>query len=1013
MRSRSIHSVVAMMLAAVLSASLGRGVAMAESSRWLYQAWQTDEGLPDTSVTGVAQTQDGYLWVATLGGLMRFNGAEFKVIPVLNLPGVPNRVVRAMFRDREDRLWLGMERGPVICLGPDAARTFSTQEGLPDTRVAAMAQDREGAVWLAFSSGLCRIKEGRVTTFGAAEGLPPGGGNSWVASDAQGELWFSRGTQVGVFRDGQLHLKLAFNETPVRICRAALPGLWICAGSRLLKYEEGQEPVERGRLPERVQARVLFEDRSGALWIGTAADGLFRFKDAVVEKVSTSHQEVDCLAEDREGNIWAGTGGGGLNLIRPRTVTLISREAGLPFESVRSVCEDAAGDIWVAMQNGMLARGRNGHWSPVTGDAGWAGGDANCVAAARPGGVWVGTRDRGLQYGHDGGWRVWRRRDGLVSDSVRSILVAAKGDVWIATSAPNRLHVLRDGKIQALEMEGETRSIRAMAEGADGTIWIGTSEGQVLRVSGQALVKEPAVAGPVQLSVRSLHVTPDGALWIGYAGYGVGRLKDGRYTRVTTSAGLMDDYVSQVSADEHGALWIAGNHGLFQVRLSELTDVAEGRAERLRSRVFGRSDGLASLQPNFDFFPAVCRAKDGRLWFSMRSGLLVVQPNNSWDYTNPPPVLLERVTVDDYPVAFYSGHSPLQTRNVRDLLDLRAPGGVLRLPPGQRKVEFEFAALSFASPENVHFRYRLNNFDEKWVEAGTQHHATYPRLPAGEYEFRVRACNNAGVWNETGATLALEVAPFFWQTWWFGGLALTLFTGAVIAVVRYVSFRRLRTRMRQLEQQAALHKERVSIARDMHDEVGAKLTRLSLLSDMAGGQPELPAAVRDEVKEISDTARDSIRSFEEIVWAINPRNDTLADLAHYLCRYAEDFFEGSPVQCTFDLPPEIPPVALPTEVRHAVFLASKEALNNVLKHARAGQVRVQLTLGDGGFEIVIEDDGTGFDRGALVKRAGKGNGLDNLRERLRNIGGQFECHSQPGHGTRIVFHVPGKAAGGG
>jgi signal transduction histidine kinase len=393
----------------------------------------------------------------------------------------------------------------------------------------------------------------------------------------------------------------------------------------------------------------------------------------------------------------------------------------------------------------------------------------------------------------------------------------------------------------------------------------------------------------------------------------------------------------------------------------------------------------------------------------MRSGLLMVQPDNVRDQPGSPPVLLERVSVDGHPVALYGGHSPLPAPGGGKLLDLRA-AGPLRLGPGHRKVEVDFAALSFASPENVNFRYRLDNFDEKWVEAGTQRRATYPRLPAGDYEFRVQACNHAGVWNETGAALGLVVSPFLWQTAWFRALTLALFTAGVIAIVRYVSFRRLREGMRQLEQQAALHKERARIARDMHDEVGAKLTRLSLLSDMASGQPEMPPATRGEVREISDTARDTIRSFEEIVWAVNPRNDALADLSHYLCRYAEDFFEGSPVQCAFELPPEIPPVALPTEVRHQVFLAAKEALNNALKHARARQVRILVTLGDGGFEIVIEDDGAGFDTRAPAKRAGGGNGLDNMRERLRNVGGQFECHSRPGQGTRIVFRVPGKAA---
>ena len=982
---------------------------MAESSPWLYQAWQTDSGLPDNSVTGVAQTRDGYLWVATQGGLMRFNGADFKAIPLLNLPGVPNRVVHAMFLDHRDCLWLGMQRGSVICLGPDSVRTFTATNGLPDSRVAAMAEDRDGAIWVAYWSGLCRIKDGRVTVFRVTEGLPTGG-NTWVATDARGELWFSRGAQVGVFREGQLHLKLTFDEMPVRICAAASSGLWICAGARLMKYDEGHEPEEHGRLPKGAQARVLFEDHTGALWIGTAADALFRLKGGGLEKVPTSHQEVVCLSEDREGNILAGTSGGGLDLIRPRAVELVDRDASLAFESVRSVCEDAAGGLWAVIQEGKLARERDGRWSEMSADDGWTGGNVTCVAGDKLGGVWVGTRDHGLQYFRAGIWRAWRRDDGLTSDLVRSIFVAANGDVWVATVSPNRLHRLRDGKLQALEMKGATRAIRAMAEGLNGTIWVGTSEGQILRVNGQSLVNEAAVAESRPLSVRSLHTTPDGTLWIGYAGYGVGRLKDGKYSRVTTDAGLMDDYVSQLLSDGRGGMWITGNHGLFQAHLSELAAVAEGRAERLRSRVFGRSDGLANLQPNFEYFPSVCRASDGRLWFCTRSGLLMVQPDKIQNHPDPPPVLLECVSVDDHPAALYRGHLPLQTQGEGAALDLGAPVGALRLLPGHRKVEFEFAALSFASPENVHFRYRLNNFDEKWIESGTQRRATYPRLPAGDYEFRVLACNNAGVWNETGAALDLVVSPFFWQTWWFRGLTLTMFTAGVIAMVRYVSFRRLRERMRQLEQQAALQKERVRIARDMHDEVGAKLTRLSLLSDMASGQPEMPPAARGDVKEISDTARDTIRSFEEIVWAINPRNDTLADLAHYLCRYAEDFFEGSPVQCAFDLPPEIPPVAMPTEVRHQVFLAAKEALNNVLKHARARQVRIQVTLAGGGFEIAIEDDGSGFDSSAPAKRAGGGNGLDNMRERLRSVGGRFECNSRPGQGTRIVFCMPGEAA---
>jgi signal transduction histidine kinase len=348
----------------------------------------------------------------------------------------------------------------------------------------------------------------------------------------------------------------------------------------------------------------------------------------------------------------------------------------------------------------------------------------------------------------------------------------------------------------------------------------------------------------------------------------------------------------------------------------------------------------------------------------------------------------------------------LRTENGTGWPNLSRANVELRIPPGNHKVEFDYAALSFVSPENVQFRCRLETFDDKWVEAGTQRSARYPHLPAGKYRFQVIACNNAGVWNETGANLSIVVWPFFWQTWWFRGLVFFIFTASVAAIVRYVSFRRLRVRMVQLEQEAALEKERMRIARDMHDEVGAKLTRLSLLSEMAADHAEMPASARSEVTELADTARETIRSFEEIVWAVNPRNDTLADLVHYLCRYMEDYFEGSPVQCVFDLPPQIPPVVLPAEVRQQIFLAAKETLNNVLKHSKASCVRVQLAMVECEFKIIIEDDGCGFDTGAPPKRAGGGNGLGNMRERLHGVSGRLECHSRPGQGTRIVFVAP-------
>jgi signal transduction histidine kinase/ligand-binding sensor domain-containing protein len=974
------------------------------SEHWHSAVWQTDEGLPDNKVSGVVQTADGFVWVATFGGLARFDGAAFEEFSISHLPDVPNRIVRKLFLDGRGRLWLAADRGAVICLEGTSARVLAAPAGFPDARVSVVAEDEAEAVWFVTDNGLYRVRGDQVERMD--DDASPAGGGAWIAQESRGTLWLARGSSVGVLRGGEGQTRFTLDSGPVRLAAARGGGMWGCTPSRVLKLSEGNEPQEIARLPGRVTVRVMLEDSAGALWIGTAADGLLCLRDGQFERVAVSHPDISALLEDREGNLWVGTSGGGLNMLRPRAINLINARSGLPFEYPRSVCQDGERTIWVALQNGALVRGRGLAWSAVTAADGWSGGNAACVAPARDGGVWIGTRDRGLQRLHAGRTQEWGRREGLGSQSVRSLLPAANGDLWVATDFPNRLKLFRQGELQAPPMPREVGSIRAMAEGADGTIWAGTTDGQILRVSNQVVVNEADASGEGPYAVRCLHATAEGSLWIGYAGGGVGRWRAGCFARITTTEGLYHDYISQILSDAQGGLWLNSNRGLFYVRQADLAEVAEGRSECVRSVPHGRSEGLPNLQPLAEHHPTAWRAADGQLWFSTRNGLLVVQMDRIRDNPTPPPVLLRAVKVDDQLVALLDSHSPLRPAGDSSRLDLRAPGGALKLPPGHGKLEFSFTALSFRSAENVQFRHHLAGFDTEWIEAGSQRHARYARLPAGNYMFEVTAGNEAGVWNEAGVRLAFTVAPFFWQTWWFRLAAGGAFAAGVAGLVRYVSFRRLRRRLERLERQAELQKERARIARDMHDEVGAKLARLSLLGEMAGQQPGLPPAARDEVGEISDTARDTIRSFDAIVWAVNPKHDTLASLGQYLCRFAEELFEGSDVQCGFDVPDDLPAVELPTETRQHFFLAAKEALTNALKHARAKHIWVRLKLTSGGFEIQIEDDGCGFVSGDNAGRARQGNGLANMRERMESVGGRLDVYSAFGTGTRVTFGVP-------
>ncbi len=977
------------------------------NSAWYERAWESADGLPDNDVSGVAQTPDGYLWVATAGGLMRFDGVRFQEFPMTSLNKVPNRVVRAMLLDRSGRLWLDMDRGPVVCIAPGSTRVFTNN--LPDVRATYMAEDARGAVWITYANGgLVRIQDGQVTVFGAAEAWP-GTGVASVASDVNGRLWFVKDHRIGVFQDGTFHTLLTLPETVRCIGRRREGGIWICAGHRLLSFDEGKTPRLFGELPvegNKNGKTALLEDRSGALWIGTAANGLFRCDGKKAVPVPTSYREITCLAQDREGDIWAGTAGGGLDRLRPRIIELLGPASGLPYESVRSACEDTTGAIWVVAQNGeigRLARWQEGSWNTPLNGTNEPTGNFFCVAADPQGGLWIGTRDRGLYHWQHGHCRNWRRSNGLASDDVRAILESSSGDLYVTTSEPNQLQRLHAGRWQKLPTPVETHSLRALAEDAGGRVWAGSADGYLLRVQGDQVLDETPAATNRLLSIRCLSATPDGSLWIGYAGWGIGWLKDGHYARVTSDQGLYDDYVSQIVADDRGWLWCAGNRGVFEVPLEQLKQVAEGRRGQMRCIAYSRGEGFPNLQANYENTSGALRSRDGRIWFPMRTGLAIVYPDRVPTSTPPPPVLLERVIMDGRIVGQYGRYLPPNPEPTPSAAGLQATGVVLRLPPSLRKLVFEFTALSFAAPENVEFQYRLRGLDNNWVEGGTVRSVTYSQLLPGDYRFQVRACNLAGLWTHEGASLRFVVLPFYWQTWWFRLGVAAAFTLSVVAIVRYVSFRRLHRRLRLLEQQAVLQRERARIAKDIHDDLGANLTQIAYLGELAQQDQAEPAKAAERVGKISATARQAVKSLDEIVWAVNPRNDTLAHLIDYAGQFALDYLHTAGIRCRLDLPEQSPARELSTDLRHNLFLVIKEALHNVVKHAQAREVWLRAAFNDQVLDVTIEDNGCGFDQAPDDAFA---DGLRNMRQRMSDIGGECRFESQPGRGTRVVLHLP-------
>ena len=340
----------------------------------------------------------------------------------------------------------------------------------------------------------------------------------------------------------------------------------------------------------------------------------------------------------------------------------------------------------------------------------------------------------------------------------------------------------------------------------------------------------------------------------------------------------------------------------------------------------------------------------------------------------------------------------------------------ITIAPGKKQLvvqlEIRYTALNFNAPDEVRFKYRLEGRETVWTEVGNTRVAYYSEVPPGHYRFHVIACNEDGLWNETGSFLDITVQPQYWQTGWFRVAAIVCFLGLIIAVVRYLSTQKLQRELQALKQQEALEKERFRIARDLHDQLGANLTQVALLSEMAEADKGSPDEIEAHARQIYQTARETTRSLDEIVWAVNPANDTLDGLANYACKYAQEYLALAGLRYRADIPAQLPAVNIPPEVRHNIFLAFKEAVNNVVKHARASEARIRLQLRAHGevsqpdsFILEIEDNGRGLgglDAGAAATR----NGLRNMRKRMEDIHGEFSIGPGANGGTLVRLTIP-------
>jgi ligand-binding sensor domain-containing protein/signal transduction histidine kinase len=995
-------------------------------SQYGLQAWQTDSGLPQNSVRAILQTSDGYLWFATREGVARFDGVDFTVYNRRNTPQLLSNDVRGLLEDRDGNLWISTADG-LTRLRNGEFTAFTEAQGLPDNSLWSVFQDSHGGVWAITPGGIAQFRRDHFAPYTTQQGLSSNaisavadgpGGTLWVATDSglnqiehervvkpftdsplgsetiraiatdpAGTLWV--GTQNGLqqFSDGKLRTFGVANGLPngeVDVLLAdKLGNLWIGTPAGLAKMKDGKLTAytTANGLPGN-QIQALYQDREGSLWVGTS-HGIARIRDGAISvfpsKQGLAENLILAMYEDREGSLWVGTESAGVALLKDQKFTTLTEGDGLSDNLVSSVLQAPDGDMWIGTDGGGLNRFVGGHVSAFTEKQGLTSDTILSLAADAKENLWVGTPDGLNEMQHGRLFTAAAATDLLPDEFVRSLLADADGSLWVGTrhglaqihGSRATIYTQADGLANDF--------VGALTQGDDDSLWIGTLHGLSHFVHGKFInyTKSDGLSSDV---ITALTLDSQHHLWIGTNGEGLDLLTtdnpQGKIHSFSSNLGL-PDVIDGILEDNSGHLWISSNTGIFRVRIADLVDVAAGRSHSLPITAYGTADGMKIRECSGIGHPSSWKASDGSLWFSTLKGVAWIDPAKLQRNTVAPLVAIEQVSVDEKNMAL---------------------NGRGKISPGHSRFAFHYAGLSYVAPEKVHYQYRLVGFDRSWIDAGARRVAYYTNIPPGKYQFQVVAANNDGVWSPTPTTFAFQLEPYFTQTYWFDLLCAVL-----IFLLGWLVYR---WRVHQVESRfGAVLAERTRIAREIHDTLAQGFVGISVQLELAAQMlTTSPQAVREQLNQTRKLVRDSLSEARRSIWNLRSTEAGTVDFASKFSAAIRARTAGTPIETNIQFTGTYR--SLSAEVESELIKIALEAVANVLQHAEATRLDIQVQYEIGRLTMQIEDNGVGLPS-ELANAIPAGHfGLIGMRERTQAIGGTFTIDSVPAEGTKITVELP-------
>jgi signal transduction histidine kinase/ligand-binding sensor domain-containing protein len=969
---------------------------MPGSGKYVVSHWGMEEGLPQSSVNDILQTKDGYLWLATFGGLVRFDGVDFTTFNRFNTKGMRSDRILSLYEDRQGALWLCTEDGFLRFHNGECSTFLLSQESqiyAPDD----VAEDSRGVIWLSVHGKPYRFSNGTFVqvpvvtdTLLAARAIGDQGG-VWIAHGR--EILRTIGDSVVLIKDLKAVLKNTikdFIEFP------AHSGVLFLGtnGDGVVKFERGSVVffTERNGLPSKYIWK-LYVDRNNTLWVNSF-DGISTWNGtsfAAFKAIrSTKDIQYNAIHEDTEGDYWIGTPSQGLYKVRPSIVTTISASDGLWNDKMLSLSKLQNGTVLFATNCGGIYEWKNGKAALSSVNAFLPNLCVWSVFEDSKRNIWFGSRvlyrsrsltSRGIVFDSTNGFQgvdIFA----ITEDSHNNIWIGCFNGVFVYDGKKFRRYSTADGL--------SYNDTRVFFEDKNGAMWIGTSAG--LNVYRDHFLRHIDLFGTGKDTVRShdpyiraIYEDAEGTMWFGSYGDGLIRMKNGKISFITTRDGMFDNIVSHIVEDTQGNFWMGSNRGISRVNRTELNELCDGLIKTLHAYSYNAEDGMKSAETNGGFQPSVIHDSTGDIFFPTVSGVAIVSTGKTQHNTKPPPVRIERLLLDDREIPVTSA---------------------ITLPYDSAYIEIRYTALSFPDPNKVQFKYRLEGLNNSWFDAKNRKSALYSKIPPGEYRFHVIACNNDGVWNTAGASLDISILPPFWMTWWFRTAVILFFlaAGPLVYYFRITQLKKEKTVQDRFAEQliASQEQERRRIAAELHDGLGQQILIIKNRAELALKTVADPVKTEEQLREISGNAVRSMNDVRTISHDLRPvylEQFGLHDTLENLC---EQIKKTSSIACSFYID-RIDGI-IPAEKEINFYRIVQEGINNILKHSMATEATFMVRKSDTELTVSLWDNGRGFDM--QHESFSTGLGLQGIQERAKTLGGLCDIKSQPGEGTTIMVIIP-------